>query len=127
MQFRRETCQFGDKTYTFRSGWEENYAYYLEWLERKGEIKEWEYEPQRFYFIDHKQNPPKPLGNGYLPDFKVTNNDGGWYLVEIKGRSQGKQKLSRMRRFYPDIKIELIEAKEYNILKKKVGKMLNWS
>lgn len=127
MEFRRETVWFGEQCYTFRSGWEQNYAYYLDWLERTGEIKDWEYEPERYSFIDLKQSPPKAYGNGYLPDFKVTNNDGTFYLVEIKGRRQGMMKLKRMKRFYPKIKIELIEAKDYNILKRKVGKMLNWS
>jgi hypothetical protein len=47
-------------------------------------------------------------------------------LVEIKGRAQGIMKIKRMKRFYPDIEIELVTAKEYNALKRKVGAMLNW-
>ncbi len=127
-EFRRETYEFSaDKIYTFRSGWEINYAFYLQWLKDNGQIKDWEYEPERYQFIDLKQTPPKAYGNGYLPDFKVINHDGTWYLVEIKGRMQGKHKLSRMRRFYPDIKIELVTAKEYAILKRKVAKICNWT
>jgi hypothetical protein len=125
-EFKRETIDFDGQYYTFRSGWEQNYAYYLEWLKNSGEIKDWVYEPQRYYFIDYKVNPPKPLGNGYLPDFKVINNDDTWYLVEIKGRMQGVNKLKRMKRFYPEIKLELVTAKEYNELKKKVGKICNF-
>jgi hypothetical protein len=125
-EFKRETVWFDTQCCTFRSGWEQNYAYYLEWLKKQGEIKDWEYEPQRYYFIDYKVKPPKPLGNGYLPDFKVINNDGSWYLVEIKGRRQGINKLKRMKRFYPEIKVELIEAKEYNELKRKIGKICNF-
>lgn len=127
-EFRRETYQFSDgKSYTFRSGWESNYAYYLDWLKEKGEIKDWEYEPERYYFIDLKVNPPKAYGNGYLPDFKITNNDGTWYLAEIKGREQGMMKLKRMRRFYPHIRIELVDRTVYMDIKKKLGKVLNWS
>lgn len=122
-EFKRETVWFEDQAVTFRSGWEQNYAYYLEWLKKRGEIKDWEYEPERYTFIDLKVNPPKAYGNGYLPDFKVTNNDGSWYLVEVKGRPQGILKLKRMKRFYPNIKIELVTAKEYNELKRKVGKL----
>lgn len=126
--FKRETYNFWDgKEYTFRSGWEANYAFYLDWLKKQGQIKDWEYEPQRYYFIDYKQNPPKPYGNGYLPDFKVINNDDSWYLVEIKGKRQGVNKLKRMKRFYPHIKIEEIYQKEYNILKNKIGKICHWT
>jgi hypothetical protein len=127
MEFKRETYDFGDKTYTFRSGWELNYSFYLQWLKTTGEIKDWEYEPlPRYEFIVTEFGRQRALSLGYLPDFKVTNNDGSFYLVEIKGRMQGKRKLQRMKRFYPEIKIELIQAKEYNELKRKVGKMLNW-
>ena len=126
-EFKRDTYDFGDgKLITTRSGWEMNYCFYLEWLKKQGEIKDWEYEPQRYYFIDYKVKPPKPLGNGYLPDFKVTNNDGSWYLVEIKGRMQRQNKLKRMKRFYPEIKLELVDSNAYNELKRKVGKICNF-
>lgn len=127
--FKRETQEFTDgRIVTFRSGWESNYATYLDWLKVQGQIREWEYEPlPRYEFIVSKGNYQWALSLGYLPDFKVTNNDGTFYLVELKGRRQGMMKLKRMKRFYPKINIELIEAKDYNILKRKVGKMLNWS
>lgn len=129
MEFRRETWEFTNgKTYTFRSSWEGNYAHYLDWLWARGEIKEWEYEPQpRYEFIVNEGNRQRALSLGYLPDFKVINNDGTFYLVELKGRTQGMMKLKRMKRFYPKIKIELVQRAEYMALKKKVGRMLNWS
>lgn len=125
---QRPTHRFEDgRQITFRSVWECNYAFYLEWLKQQKQIKDWEYEPYpRYDFISKEGERLKVLGLGYLPDFKVINNDGSFYLVEIKGRRQGMQKLSRMRKFYPEIKIELVEAKEYNQLKKKLGKMLNF-
>src|ERR1051326_7243550 len=126
-EFKRKEYEASNgKTYYTRSGWEHNYCSYLDWLKAQGEIKVWEYEPQRYYFIDNSVKPPRALGNGYLPDFKVINNDDSWYLVEIKGRRVRIIKLKRMKRFYPEIRIELIEQKDYLILKKKVGRLLNW-
>ncbi len=128
MDFKRETYDFGEeKIYTFRSGWELNYAFYLDWLKKQGEIKDWEYEPlPRYEFIVKEGKNLRALSLGYLPDFKVVNNDESFYLVEIKGRPQGMRKLQRMKKYHPKVKIELVTAKEYNILKKKVGKMLNF-
>jgi hypothetical protein len=108
----------------FRSLWEANYALYLDWLKDQGEIDDWEYEPKpRYDFIAADGHV---LSLGYLPDFMVKNNDGSFYLVEIKGYKQGMMKLKRMKKYHPHIKIELVEKKDYEILKKKVGKMLNW-
>lgn len=128
-EFKRETFDFGDgRTFTFRSGWELNYAFYLDWLKRTGEIKDWEYEPMpRYEFIVTEFGRQRALSLGYLPDFKVTNNDGSFYLVELKGRRQGMLKLKRMKKYYPKVKIELVQAPEYNALKKKVGRMLNFT
>jgi hypothetical protein len=121
----RHTHEFEEgKPITFRSTWEINYAFYLEWLKQQGEIKNWEYEPRPRYYFYAKDG--HPLGNGYLPDFKVTRNDDTFYLVEIKGYRQGTLKLRRMEKHYPDIKIELVDQKEYNALKKKLGRMLNF-
>lgn len=122
----RGTYLVGDKEIYFRSLWEANYALYLEWLKEQGEIKKWEYEPERYDFIIEENGKLKVLGPGYLPDFRVTNNDDSFYLVEIKGYRQGTLKLKRMKRLYPDIKIELVERKDYEALKRKVGKMLNF-
>ncbi len=122
----RPTYDFGDKTITFRSGWEQNYAFYLEWLKTQGEIKKWEYEPERYYFYITEGNTKIRLDNGYLPDFRVTNNDDTQYLVEIKGRKQGTRKLQRMKKHYPELRVELVGSAEYNQLKKKLGKMLNF-
>ncbi len=126
-EFKRNTVDFGDKIYTFRSGWEENYAYYLEWLKKQKQIKDWIYEPlPRYEFIVKEGNYQRALSLGYLPDFKVWNNDGTWYLAEIKGKKQGVRKLQRMKRFYPDIKIEIVDGKVYRELKNKIGKICNF-
>lgn len=124
---QRGNYLIGDKEIYFRSKWEANYALYLEWLKVLGEIKDWKYEPYpRYDFVIFEKGKPKVLGLGYLPDFKVTRNDNSFYLVELKGKKQGMQKLKRMAKYYPDIAIELVTAKEYEVLKKKVGKMLNF-
>ena len=127
VEFKRNTCEFsGGKRYTFRSGWEENYAYYLDWLKKIGEIKDWVYEPlPRYEFIVTEGNHQRALSLGYLPDFKVINNDNSFYLVEIKGRRQGMRKIQRMKKFYPKIKIEVVTSKEYREMLKKVGRILN--
>jgi len=108
-------------TMYFRSKWEANYALYLDWLLKQEQILEWEYEPQPFYEFPIKHGTTR-----YLPDFRVYNNDGSWYLVEIKGYSQGMVKLKRMKKYHPHIKIELVDAKAYNDLKRKLGKVLNF-
>lgn len=116
----------GNKEIYFRSLWEANYALYLEWLKTQGEIKDWQYEPERYDFIYQDGKKLRSLGLGYLPDFRVVNNDGTFYLVEIKGYKQGVLKLKRMKKFYPEIKIELVDSKAYATLKRKLGKVLNF-
>ena len=123
---QRGTYAIGKNEIYFRSKWEANYCLYLEWLKETGEIKDWEYEPERYDFIYKDGERLRALGLGYLPDFRVTNNDGSIYLVELKGYKQGANKLKRMKKYYPHIKIELVEKKEYKILKNKLGKMLNF-
>lgn len=124
----RGTEIIGGKTIHYRSNWEKNYGYYLQWLKEIKEIKDWEYEPlPRYEFIVKEGERYRALSLGYLPDFKVVNNDGSFYLVELKGAKQGMMKLKRMKKYYKDVKIELITSKEYSILKKKVGRMLNFS
>lgn len=122
----RGTEQIGDKTISYRSAWERNWAVYLQWQKEQRMISDWEYEPQRFYFIDYSTNPPRALGNGYLPDFKIIRLNGTHYFDELKGYKQGKIKLKRMKKYHPAEEINLIEAKEYNETKNKIGKMLNW-
>ena len=109
------------KEYYFRSKWEANYALYLQWLKDTNKIFEWEYEPQPYY-----EFPIKHGSTRYLPDFRITNNDGTFYLVELKGFKQGMVKLKRMAKYFPKVKIELVDAKEYRALQKKVGKMLHF-
>lgn len=107
----------------FRSKWEANYALFLDWLVKKGEIKEWEFEPDKFIF--------EAINFGtrsYTPDFKVINNNGSIEYHEVKGYMDGKSKtkLKRMAKYYPDVKLILIDSAYYRDLAKKVGKMLGF-
>ena len=107
----------------FRSKWEANYALYLDWLIAQKQIKAWEYEADMFMFEQIK------LGTrSYRPDFKVFTNDGLFEYHEVKGYmdSKSKTKLKRMAKYYPEVKLILIDKDYYADLKKKIGRMLNF-
>jgi hypothetical protein len=94
----------------FRSKWEANYALYLDFLIKNGDILKWDYEEDMFFFEEIK------LGTrSYTPDFKVTNNDESVEYHEVKGYmdSRSKTKLKRMAKYYPDTKLILIDAVPY--------------
>lgn len=109
------TVIIGGKTHFYRSSWEVNIAAYFEFLKNKKEIKEWEYEPFVFWFLEIKRGV-----RSYKPDFRITNNDGTQYWVEVKGwmDAKSKTKLNRMRIYYPDVKLELIDQKRYYAIAK---------
>lgn len=117
-QFMHSSCvrsihgwlELGDKKYWMRSIWERNVARYFEFLKKNGQIKEWEYEPERFIF--HKVL----FGNrSYLPDFRITENNGDTYFVEVKGfmDKSSAVKLKRMRKFYPQHRVDLLQKDRY--------------
>lgn len=105
------------KIYT-RSKWESNYARYLEWLASKDMIKSWEYEPDTFWFENIKRGV-----RSYLPDFKVTNNDGSIEYHEVKGwmDPRSKTKLKRMKKYHPTVKLVLIDSERYKGIAKTVS------
>lgn len=88
----------GVKKY-FRSKYEANFARYLEWLKEMNHIQGWEFEPKTFWFLEIKRGV-----RSYLPDFKVTLNDGSHTWVEIKGYMDPKSvtKLKRFRKYYAE-------------------------
>jgi hypothetical protein len=90
----------------FRSRWEANYARFLNWQVALGAVKEWQYECHTFWF--------EAITRGtrtYTPDFKVTYPDGRYEWHEVKGWMDAKSKtrLDRMRRYYPQEKLVLID------------------
>lgn len=101
----------------FRSKWEANYALFLDFLIEKGEIKDWQFEPDVFMFEEIK------LGTrSYRPDFKVFNKDGSFEYHEVKGYmdSKSKTKLKRMAKYYPEFKLVLVDSVYYRDLIKKL-------
>lgn len=98
-----------------RSAWEANYARYLDWLIQNGEIEKWEYEPETFEFIRIKRGV-----RFYTPDFRITNKNGSIEYHEIKGWMDAKSavKLKRMAKYYPNIKVVLIDEPVYKALAK---------
>lgn len=99
----------------FRSRWEANYARYLNLLKTRGEIFKWEYEADTFWFEKIKRGV-----RSYCPDFKVWEKpDRTPYYIEVKGwmDPKSKTKLARMGRYYPGIKIVIVDEKQYRSLK----------
>lgn len=106
----------------YRSKWEANYAYYLQWLLEKGQIKEWLHEPVTFWFEGVKRGCVS-----YLPDFWVLENDGSESYHEVKGwmDDRSKTKIKRMAKYHPKVKLIVIDSKGYNALKKSVQSLVH--
>lgn len=122
-QFLAGNYEIGGKTMYFRSKWEANVALYLEFLKKNHDIVEWEYEKEFYEFGDIRHGTTR-----YLPDFHITNLDGSIEIWEVKGYmdARSKTKLKRMKKYYPHIKLILVDKDFYQDLKRKVGKMLNF-
>ncbi len=105
----------GENMFFARSSWEANCAAYFEFLKQRGDIKSWQHEPKTFWFEKIKRGV-----RSYLPDFFIEVNENESYFVEVKGYMDSKSltKLRRMKIYYPAIKIEVIDGKRYNAIKK---------
>ena len=64
----------------------------------------------------------------YIPDFKIYHFDDSFEYHEVKGwlDSKSKTKLKRMKKYFPQIKMILIDKEAYYDIKKKVGKLLKF-
>lgn len=90
-------AEIGGKRFFSRSLWERNYANYLQWQKERGEILDWEYEAQTFWFDKIKRGV-----RSCLPDFKVTVSSGvEWHEVKGWMDSRSKTRLRRMKKYYP--------------------------
>jgi len=120
---KRGTVTIGNKTFFARSSWECNISAYLEFLKSKNEIKDWEHEVETFWFEKIKRGV-----RSYLPDFKITNNDGSTYFIEVKGwmDDKSKTKLKRMKLYYPNIRLEVIDSEVYKSIKKWSSVIKDW-
>jgi hypothetical protein len=105
----------GQKCY-FRSGWELQYAKYLQFLKENKSIKEWEYEPQTFWFEGIKRGV-----RSYLPDFRITENNGSQNYVEVKGYYDKKSqtKMKRMKKYHPDVVLHMVWGEQMKEIRKK--------
>ena len=112
----------GEKIY-LRSGWERNWAAYLDWLVELGEILAWEYEPKEFEFVEIKRGT-----RFYKPDFRVVNSNGEVEYHEVKGRwtAKAKTQVRRFRKYYPEEKLVIIDSEAYRAVAKKSGLIPNW-
>lgn len=111
----------GGKRHYFRSLWEANYAFYLEWKKQKSWITEWEHEPKTFWFEGIKRGCVS-----YLPDFSVTDIDGNIFWVEIKGwmDPKSKTKIKRFAKYFPEEKLIVIDAAWYKSNSSKLSKFV---
>jgi hypothetical protein len=97
----------GGREFYFRSHWEYRYALHLEFQKKHSIIREWEFEPQTFWFLSIKRGV-----RSYKPDFKITENDGKHHWVEVKGYydAKSKTKLRRFRKYYPEETLYVVDA-----------------
>jgi hypothetical protein len=107
-----------------RSRWEANWARYLNWLQSHGQIKQWKYEPHTFEFAKIKRGT-----RFYTPDFWVLNVNDSQEYHEVKGYMDQRSatKLSRMARYFPHVKIVLIEKVQYRAVAQQMsGLIATW-
>lgn len=99
--------EIGGRRIYARSRWEANYGRYLEWLKVNGQIKEWEHEPETFWFEGVKRGTVS-----YLPDFRITENNGTICFHEVKGwfDERSKTKIKRMAKYHPSVLLVIISA-----------------
>lgn len=116
--------EIGGKRFYSRSKLERNYARYLEFLKAADMIKDWEHEPETFWFEGIKRGT-----NNYKPDFKVTNLNDTFYFIETKGRvtSKDRVKFRRMKKYHPDVDLRLVMMKDFrkNVILKLRG-LVTW-
>lgn len=115
----------GGKRHYFRSSWEVNYAHYLQWLKERNEITEWNYEIQTFWFDKIKRGV-----RSYTPDFQIVELNDDVVFHEIKGwmDDKSKTKIKRMAKYYPEIKLIVIDSKAYKKLCKQLSRLVpGWS
>jgi hypothetical protein len=103
-----KTETIGNKTRYWRSGWERKYAKFLQWSKERGDIKDWDFECETFWFLNIKRGT-----RSYLPDFRVITKNGEVEFHEVKGYmdAKSKTKLKRMAKYYPEVKLKVIDKK----------------
>lgn len=105
-----------------RSRWEANYGRYLEWLRANGSIAKWEHEPETFWFEKIKRGC-----RSYLPDFRITENDGSVVYHEVKGwfDARSKTKIKRMAKYHPKVVLRIIDASWFKANGRKLSQLIH--
>lgn len=113
--------EIGGKRNYYRSRWEANYARYLEWLKSQCQIRDWQHEPETFWFDKIKRGV-----RSYLPDFRVWLLDDSRELHEVKGWMDARSKttLRRMAKYHPGETIVVIREKQYKQIGRSVGPLI---
>jgi len=123
MNVQRGYFDINGRQMFFRSKWEANYALYLDFLIAQKQIRSWEYEAHVFIFEKIQSGT-----RSYRPDFKVFNNSGDFEYHEVKGwmDPKSKTKLKRMTKYYPKVKMVLVDSDAYRAIKQAIGKVLRF-
>ena len=105
-RWKQQWLEIGGKKLYARSKWEANYACYLDFLKQNNQIKEWFHEPRTWWFDGIKRGVCS-----YKPDFEAILLDDTFYVIEVKGwmDSKSKTKINRMAKYYPHIKLKIID------------------
>lgn len=121
-RFRAAWRIIGGKRNFYRSQWEANYARYLEWLKAHSQIADWHHEPKTFWFEGIKRGVCS-----YKPDFLVIERNGAEAYHEVKGQmdSRSRTTLKRMAKYFPEIRMILVDAKAYASIKRSAAKFIH--
>lgn len=119
--WKQEWKQISDKRHFFRSRWEYRYALYLQFLKDRGDIKDWFYEPKIFYFDGIKRGT-----TNYKPDFLCIHKNDSEEYIEVKGYmdAKSKTKINRMAKYYPNVRLRVVEKDFFSKNGKKLKAIL---
>lgn len=119
--WKQEWAEIGGKRNFYRSRWEYRYALYLQLMKDNNYISDWEHEPHTFYFEGIKRGT-----NNYKPDFKVTFISGKEEWYEVKGYmdAKSKTKIKRMKKYHPEIILNVIDGEWFKSNGKKLKSIL---
>ena len=94
----------------FDSRDESLYYQALKDMKANGLVKDFELQPKYLLQEAFAKNDKKYRPIYYIADFKVINNDGSFYVVDIKGMltTEFKIKMKLFNYKYPDIELRLI-------------------
>jgi hypothetical protein len=112
--------EIGGKRNYYRSRWEANYARWLQFLKERGEIVDWEHEPQTFWFEKIMRGV-----RSYKPDFRVTEREQiTWHEVKGWMDSRSRTTLRRFAKYYPDEILYLVRLQPMKSLARNAGPMI---